>query len=114
MRNIKTKCKVNGTEEVGTTGFHFALGKQLADFMNSCIAGRLCRLCGPCCNYLQGGASWEVSLRGWGLRSIPKNGQDLLKLPTKEEIKLMILGWFEQERERGTGWDCSGIMKSQR
>lgn len=38
----KTKCKINGTEEVGRIGFHLALENESANFINSQIADRLC------------------------------------------------------------------------
>ena len=36
----------------------------------------------------------------------------VLEWPTEEEIKVLILGWCEQEKENQTGWEYSGKINS--
>ena len=52
-----TKCKINGTGEVGKTRSDLALEKKSANFIDGQIANRLYRPGRLCCSCLQGGAS---------------------------------------------------------
>ena len=36
----------------------------------------------------------------------------VLESPTEEEIKVLILGWCEQEKKNQTGWEYSGKINS--